>query len=81
MKAVQQRLGFSTGACAAAAAKAAALALTGRRCVSVDIPLPGNERATLPVEAMQAVDRARAWAEVVKDAGDDPDATNGVTVR
>jgi cobalt-precorrin-5B (C1)-methyltransferase len=81
MKAVQQRLGFSTGACAAAAAKAAALALAGKQCVSVDITLPGDERVTLPIEGAEAVDRARAWAEVVKDAGDDPDTTNGVTVR
>ncbi|MBN1628456.1 MAG: cobalamin biosynthesis protein CbiD [Thermoleophilia bacterium] len=75
------RLGFSTGACAAAAAKAAALALANRQEAPVVIDLPGGERATLPVKAVRAVDRARAWAEVVKDAGDDPDTTNGVIVR
>lgn len=75
------RLGFSTGACAAAAAKAAALALTGRQDTSVAIELPGGERVTLPIKTVQALNEAEAWAEVVKDAGDDPDTTNGVIVR
>jgi cobalt-precorrin-5B (C1)-methyltransferase len=71
------RRGFSTGACAAAAAKAAALAAAGRVVPDLlDIPFPDGRRRALPI----------AWAEpgraaVRKDAGDDPDITDGVLVR
>ena len=76
------RTGWTTGACAAAAAKAAARALvTGEPQTSVDIKLPrkGEERRVgFGVERCE-VDEGKAWAEavVVKDAGDDPDVTDG----
>ena len=75
------RIGTSTGSCSAAAAKAALLSLTGQEVPhSVDIPLPGGERLAV------AVDRAgygheEAFAEVVKDAGSDPDVTHGARIR
>jgi len=81
------RTGWTTGACAAAAAKAAAFLLDGRPPpAEVDIPLPepfaGSERATFSVDRS---DSGQDWAEavVVKDAGDDPDVTDkaSVTVR
>ncbi len=75
------RSGFTTGACAAAAAKAAVTVLLGRgKPEQVEIALPGFVSVTLPVshtydEGLWAV------AEVIKDAGDDPDVTDGVTVK
>ncbi|MGH3665405.1 MAG: cobalt-precorrin-5B (C(1))-methyltransferase [Egibacteraceae bacterium] len=81
------RTGWTTGACSAAAAKAAAILLKGQEQSShVDIPLPvpfqGSDRATFAVERAGAGDD---WVEavVVKDAGDDPDVTHGahLTVR
>ena len=76
------RTGWTTGTCAAAAAKAAARALaTGEQQVRVDIKLPkkGEERRVeFQVERCE-LGEGGAWAEavVVKDAGDDPDVTDG----
>jgi cobalt-precorrin-5B (C1)-methyltransferase len=80
------RTGWTTGACAAAAARAAAKALlTGEAQERVDVKLPkkGEERrVSFEVERCEVGD---GWAEavVVKDAGDDPDVTHGahLTVR
>lgn len=74
------RWGFSTGACAAAAAKAAALVASGMDPVDrVELPFPDGSRATLPVAWARATAEG-GEAAVVKDAGDDPDITNGATV-
>ena len=71
------RTGFTTGACSAAAAKAAVLALRGATGPSsVDIPFPAGDRHAFVVHALQCHDGA-ATAVVVKDAGDDPDVTHG----
>jgi cobalt-precorrin-5B (C1)-methyltransferase len=80
------RTGWTTGTCAAAAAKAAATALiTGEPQGSVEVRLPGKgeeRRVSFEVERCEMGD---GWAEavVVKDAGDDPDVTHGarLTVR
>ncbi|MHB9149351.1 MAG: cobalt-precorrin-5B (C(1))-methyltransferase CbiD [Thermoleophilia bacterium] len=75
------RSGLTTGTCAAAAAKAAALLLVGQTApAAVDVPLPSGERVTLEVVSAVLFDRCTARACVVKDAGDDPDVTNGMTV-
>ena len=79
---IRQRLrtGYTTGACAAAAAKAAWLALlTGRFPESVRITLPGGERPEFPL-ALAEMEEGAARAGVVKDAGDDPDVTHGALV-
>jgi cobalt-precorrin-5B (C1)-methyltransferase len=70
------RTGWTTGTCASAAAKAAAIGLsTGRRPDTVDVGLPDGQRVTFPVEPGPS---GEAWeAVVVKDAGDDPDCTDG----
>jgi len=74
------RLGFTTGACAAAAAKAATMALLGQRTVSmVDININEKERVTFPVTGCR-FDTLSAECSVVKDAGDDPDVTDGMAV-
>lgn len=85
-KSEKLRTGWTTGACSAAAAKAAASALvSGEPQTRVDIKLPkkGEERRVeFPVERCYI---GASWAEavVVKDAGDDPDVTDGahLTVR
>lgn len=70
------RWGLSTGTCAAAAAKAAAICLTtGETPRSVDVPLPSGERVTLEVSALEG-----GRFGVVKDAGDDLDSTDGLLV-
>jgi cobalt-precorrin-5B (C1)-methyltransferase len=71
------RTGWTTGTCSAAAAKAATTALaTGATPPTVDTPLPTGDRVELPVDSYD-VQPGRVTAVVVKDAGDDPDVTNG----
>lgn len=68
------RTGWTTGSCAAAAAKAAVSGLVeGSGPSTVEIGLPGGRRVAFPVE----VDGAPSRCVVVKDAGDDPDCTDG----
>jgi cobalt-precorrin-5B (C1)-methyltransferase len=67
------RTGYTTGACATAAAKAATIGLTtGRVPDQVEIVLPKGRHVTFGVEAL-----GPSTAAVVKDAGDDPDCTDG----
>ena len=75
------RTGFTTGACATAAAKAALTALlTGEEQTGVKFSIPDGETFTLPVEECR-IGADWAQASVIKDAGDDPDVTNGCTVQ
>ena len=70
------RTGWTTGTCASAAAKAAAIGLcSGSRPDTVEVGLPDGQRVTFPVEAGPS--GAAFEAVVVKDAGDDPDCTDG----
>jgi cobalt-precorrin-5B (C1)-methyltransferase len=67
------RTGWTTGTCASAAAKAAAIGLlTASAPSEVDVALPGGQRVAFPVEPA-----APSTCAVVKDAGDDPDCTDG----
>ena len=71
------RLGYTTGSCAAAAAKAAAyMLLTGRRMEQVELATPKGIRLTLPVEEIRT-EADRVSCAVRKDGGDDPDVTTG----
>lgn len=71
------RTGFTTGACCAAAARAATLGLVhGAVPETVDCLLPNGERVRFPVSE-GGFDGNTARAVVVKDAGDDPDCTHG----
>ncbi len=75
------RRGWTTGACAAAAAKAAFSALrTGHFPDPVEIPLPRGGRAAFTL-AQSRLEPGCARAAVVKDAGDDPDVTHGALIR
>lgn len=74
------RSGFTTGACAAAAAKAAAQALLGGVAPGeVSIPFPDGSRKTFAVHSCTLAGAA-ATASIIKDAGDDPDVTNGAEI-
>jgi cobalt-precorrin-5B (C1)-methyltransferase len=74
------RRGWTTGACATAAAKAAyAALLTGEFPDPVEITLPGGERPSFALAVTQR-NAGSATAGVVKDAGDDPDVTHGALV-
>ena len=70
------RTGWTTGTCASAAAKAAVTGLlTGEVPAAVEIGLPSGKRVTFDVADADPAHPFRA--AVVKDAGDDPDVTNG----
>ena len=71
------RSGYTTGACATAASKAALLGLLGRDIPSlIPIRFPNGETLSLPVVDVQWGEESVS-AIVVKDAGDDPDVTHG----
>ncbi len=73
------RTGFTTGACAAAAARAATLGLVqGKVMESVLSRLPnGQDQAFTVIDGRVDIKANLAHAAIVKDAGDDPDATHG----
>ena len=73
------RTGFTTGTCAAAAAKAALLAWQGQQPQTVGVFTPQGRVLTIAVAAA-AADAAGGYGEVIKDAGDDPDITHGCKV-
>jgi cobalt-precorrin-5B (C1)-methyltransferase len=76
----QLRRGWTTGACATAATRAALAALWGGAFEDpVAIVLPGGQR---PAFALSRWERGAGFARagVVKDAGDDPDVTHGLVV-
>ena len=74
------RLGYTTGSCAAAAAKAAAwMLLTGKRKEQIQIHTPKGIVLDLQVLDIQMeVDRVSCAIE--KDSGDDPDVTKGTRI-
>lgn len=75
------RRGWTTGACATAAAKAACAALLGQGFPDpVSIRLPRGGTAAFPL-AETRLEPGSATAGVIKDAGDDPDVTHGCLVR
>lgn len=73
------RRGITTGTCAAAAAKAAVLAWLGRPGTLVEVISPQGRAIIVPVAASRATPTGGV-ASVVKDAGDDPDVTDGITL-
>ena len=75
------RRGWTTGACATAATKAAFTALlTGEFPDPVDVTLPRGQQPAFAL-ATERLDRDAASAGVVKDAGDDPDVTHRALIR
>ena len=72
--------GFTTGSCAAAAAKAAAyMLLSGKEKSKIEITTPAGVSYCPQIEEIDmAADHVSC--AVRKDAGDDPDITNGTLV-
>lgn len=84
------RGGYTTGACVAAGSKAAALYMQDSLTADVvEITALDGTRLMIPIKKIERLDDGRLpegalppviRAEVVKDAGDDPDITNGTSV-
>ena len=75
------RSGFSTGTAATAAAIGALrILISGASSGAVAVRLPSGVYLGVPVAAC-SVEGASACASVIKDAGDDPDVTNGAEIR
>ncbi|MBI4709601.1 MAG: cobalt-precorrin-5B (C(1))-methyltransferase, partial [Nitrospirae bacterium] len=82
------RSGYTTGACAAAAAKAAALLLLNPKSKIqypkfIEIPFPNGGRHKFKIHNSELItqnSQLAARASVIKDAGDDPDVTNGAEI-
>lgn len=75
------RFGYTTGSCATAAAKAAAIGLfTGNIPDEVEINTPAGIKLKLRIYRKQLTADEAACA-VQKDAGDDPDVTNGCFIH
>ena len=74
------RLGYTTGSCAAAAAKAATrMLLTGERLGHIRLMTPKNILLELPILEISQTDNTVSCA-VRKDSGDDPDITDGAMI-
>jgi cobalt-precorrin-5B (C1)-methyltransferase len=77
------RKGITTGTCAAAGAKAATQALFSgipeKRPGTVSVTLPSGGSIEVKVKDVR-ISGSKAVAIVIKDAGDDPDATNGAEI-
>jgi len=74
------REGYTTGACATAAAGAAARALlTSKPVREITIDLPVKKNVTFQMARCE-VGKDRVTCGVVKDAGDDPDVTHGAEI-
>lgn len=78
------RSGFTTGTCAAAAAKAAArMLISGEEAAAVSILTPVGKPAVFQVQESSvtgAAEDSAVCCAVKKDAGDDPDVTNGALI-
>ena len=74
------RYGFTTGSCAAAAAKAAAyMLLTGKRKTEITIETPKGIPYTAKLADIKRSEK-RVSCAVEKDGGDDPDITTGALI-
>lgn len=74
------RHGYTTGACATAATKAALLALIQQEAqTEVTIPLPVGQEVTFQLVQCEFTPD-QAVTGVIKDGGDDPDATHGALI-
>ena len=75
------RTGYTTGSCAAAAAKAALLCLLIKETPEqVAIHLPVGKSAIFKLNRCQWITETEVLASVIKDGGDDPDATHGAEI-
>ena len=76
-----KRTGFTTGACAAAAAKAATRFLvTGAMLTEIETTLPNRMNVIFPLVRCERIGEEAAVCSIIKDAGDDPDCTHGAEI-
>ena len=73
------RGGYTTGACMAAGVKAALLYRAGEYCERLTLTALDGTPLEIPVKEVRETEDG-ICAEIVKDAGDDPDITNGASV-
>jgi len=74
------RLGYTTGSCAAAASKAAAIMLlTGKEVSQIRLLTPKGLELELEVEDI-TIEKDAVSCAIRKDSGDDPDVTHGALV-
>ena len=75
------RRGYTTGSCAAAAAKAATQMLyTGENLNRININTPSGIVLNLPVVNIEIINENTVKCSIQKDSGDDPDITNGIEI-
>src|SRR5665648_1238324 len=75
------REGYTTGSCAAGAAKVACLLLKGNKLPDqVQIPLPNSARLMMPIHGGKTR-YSEASASILKDGGDDADITHGLEIH
>ncbi len=76
----KMKYGYTTGSCAAAAAKASALMLKNKEKIDeVEIETPKGWNLKIKICDSEFNDK-RALCSVVKDGGDDPDVTSGLKI-
>ncbi len=76
----KMRFGYTTGSCAAAACRGAAeMLLGGKKIREVELMTPKGILLTLELLDIR-MERGSVSCAVRKDAGDDPDTTNGILV-
>lgn len=74
------RTGYTTGTCAAAAARAALMFMSGEKKVdSVEVLLPRGDHLRVAIKSCKATGDG-VICSVIKDGGDDPDVTHGAEV-
>jgi cobalt-precorrin-5B (C1)-methyltransferase len=74
------KYGITTGATAAAAAKAATIAALGAPVERVVIPTPIGLRFEMPIKSSRKLGEGAAEAVAVKDAGEDIDVTDKMDI-
>ncbi|MDL2231110.1 cobalt-precorrin-5B (C(1))-methyltransferase CbiD [Porphyromonadaceae bacterium OttesenSCG-928-L07] len=75
------KTGYTTGTCATAATAAALITLlSGEINDSISVELPNGEGLEIPIWRTKQ-EEGRVTCSVIKDAGDDPDVTNGLEIR
>lgn len=73
------KLGYTTGSCATAASLAAAKLLCGEREDYIKLLTPSGITLLLQVYNLR-LEGDKAFAEIKKSSGDDPDVTNGIMI-